>query len=573
MMRIRRPALFARFIREERGTVTILTAILAVVLIGFTGLAVDIGSVVYWRHRLQAATDFAALAATFDTSRAAAIATESLQADGPEGAALEETEVGSYVDDPSLSQSARFSAAANGDAVHLVTQYAVPIHFIRVFTGSATMPVRATATAYDLPLAGVAIGTEAANVNNVDLNSYLDAVSNSSAQLTPEEQAALNATQISIFRLFDQIAGRVGSRTMSMKSVMSSSVGLQTLAEAAAQAMTDQYPNPSSDVTTAIGALTRIAGQSDNSSPVQVSDIVTLGAHQNRAAENMISTRTDSLGVPGLSVLMDYLHSAKQDDLVSLNQAVTVPGVATIAVNAVLENGVVGSGTGEAATIGPVGSSVAGSRGRVQFTITLLQPLDINLGLIQLSLPMTIPLIADVGYGSATVSNISCGSDILDTTDVAVGAQAGAAHLYIGSVSPSELTDFLTPLAPQAAQIIDTSLTQVDAAGQENIAQSGEQTLHFSESDIMAGTVKTVDGTSSLGNSVSQLGSGVSVIVVNAPPGSNAIIASLVQTEISSVLTTLEPILSQILTSLGIKVGAIDVRATAARCGIPALVM
>ena len=270
---------------------------------------------------------------------------------------------------------------------------------------------------------------------------------------------------------------------------------------------------------------------------------------------------------------MDYLHSAPQGQLVALDQTVTVPGLATIAVDAAIAKGVVGSGSGEAAVIGPVGITAAGSRGRIQLTITLLQPITINLGLIQLSLPVTLPVIADIGYGSASISDISCGSDILNTTDVAVSAQSGGVHLYIGSVDSSQLTDFLTPLAPQPAQIIDAGVTQVDAAGDTEIAGSGAQTLHFSESDIMAGTVKTIDGTGSLGDALGQLGSDVSVTVASAPAGSGALISSLVQTEISSVLTQLEPVLGQMIASLGINAGTLDVRATAARCGIPALVM
>jgi len=573
MMCARLAVLLARLRRDERGAVSILTAVLVVVLLGFTGLALDIGSVVYWRHRLQSATDLAAMAAALDTSRASSIASQSLQANGPQGAVLQTTEIGDYVDDPSLSESARFSAAPGGNSVRLVARYAVPLHFIRLFTGNATMPVSATSTAYDLPLGGIAIGTAAADTDLADTNSYLDAVSGSSVQLTDEEQAALDATEISVFRLFDQIASRLGTQTMSIQSVMSSSVGLQTLAEASAEALTEEYPNPSSDVSTAIEAFTRLAAQSDDSSPVPVSDIVTLAAHQNRAAKDMVSTNTDSLGVPGYAILMDYLHSAKQGQFLTLDRQVTVPGVATISIEAVIAKGITGSGTGEAAMIGPVGSGAYGSRGRVQLTISLLQPIEIDLGLIQLSLPLTVPLIADIGYGTATVSDVSCGADILDTTNVAVSAQSGAVHLYIGSVNPDQLDDLLTPLSPQAAQIADVGVTQVNAAGEEDVAQSDESTLDFSEDDIENGTVKSIDGTDSLGYELGELGSKATITVPSAPPGANQLISNLVQARVASLLTSLAPEIDEILAGLGVRAGTMDVRATAARCGIPALAM
>ena len=272
-------------------------------------------------------------------------------------------------------------------------------------------------------------------------------------------------------------------------------------------------------------------------------------------------------------MLLDYLHSAKQDQLVTLDTTVTVSGLATVTVQAVAAKGTIGSGIGEAAVIGPVGSEAAGSRGRVLLTISLLQPISVNLGLVKLSLPVTIPLIVDIANGTATVSDVTCGPDIANTTDVAVSAQAGAVHFYVGTVDPDQFADLFTPLSPQAAQIVNAGLVQVNAQGEQDVAPTGAQTLHFSRSDIDAGTVQSVDGTSSIGNSLDQLGSSATVTVTNAPLGTGALIANLIKPQLSAVLSALEPELTQILASLGIRAGILDVRATAARCGKPALVI
>jgi len=57
------------FLKSTDGVFSILTAILSVVIISFVGIAVDLGSIVYWQRRLQAATDTAAIAATFDLAQ------------------------------------------------------------------------------------------------------------------------------------------------------------------------------------------------------------------------------------------------------------------------------------------------------------------------------------------------------------------------------------------------------------------------------------------------------------------------------------------------------------------------
>lgn len=54
----------ARFKRDENGSIAILFAMVAVVLFGMTGLAIDFGRAVVTRTRLQAAVDAATLAAT-----------------------------------------------------------------------------------------------------------------------------------------------------------------------------------------------------------------------------------------------------------------------------------------------------------------------------------------------------------------------------------------------------------------------------------------------------------------------------------------------------------------------------
>jgi len=562
-----------RFLRGTEGTFSILTAILSVVIIGFTGLVVDLGSIVYWQRRLQAATDSAALAATFDLTRSDSIASNALQANGPSAAVVTQTSVGTYVDNPQSTTAGRFVAGPADNAVSLTTEYVMPVYFMRMFTGSTTFPVRATATAYNLPLAGTAIGTAVAGSDVDEFNSFMKSQSGDTYNLTEAERDALNRTPIPIFRLLDKLASSAGSVDDPIATVLASSVDLATLAESAASALSESAPSPTVTQATAISALTHVAQDAANSSSVTVQDFLSLSAHQHRAAKDLVSGSTDSLGVPALTILIGYLQMSRQNTIVNESQSFTVPGLATIAVESVLSKSALVPGPGAIGMVGPKGSSAYSSQGRVRLTITLLQPIQVNLGLVHLSLPVSIPVVADFGYGKSTISSITCGTDVRATTDVAVSAQSGAVHLYVGSVTNNQLTDLLTPLVPNPAQIVNLPLVKVNAQGEADIAQSPLETLHFNWNDIVNGTEKSTDGTPSTSTALNDLANDTVVTVGQAPVGTGTLIGNLVRPQLSAVLNALEPELESLLASFGLKAGTMDVRATAIRCGLPALVM
>ncbi len=58
-----------RLCADRRGTVTIMTAVTAVAIMGFTAIVIDVGNLVYAKRALQAATDAAALAGAQDINK------------------------------------------------------------------------------------------------------------------------------------------------------------------------------------------------------------------------------------------------------------------------------------------------------------------------------------------------------------------------------------------------------------------------------------------------------------------------------------------------------------------------
>jgi Flp pilus assembly protein TadG len=84
--------LLKRFLPDRRGTVAVTFAFASVPLVGMTGAAMDYGRAVQIRHKLQTATDAAALsAAALETSSAAdrnAAAERIVKSNAPDGLAV-----------------------------------------------------------------------------------------------------------------------------------------------------------------------------------------------------------------------------------------------------------------------------------------------------------------------------------------------------------------------------------------------------------------------------------------------------------------------------------------------------
>src|SRR5262249_26437853 len=162
------------------------------------------------------------------------------------------------------------------------------------------------------------------------------AITGTPYNLTDAERTALDATRISIFRLYDQLAIATGAETDSIETVQAASVTLPALANAEAAALAAQAPNPTPAESTPLAALTRIAGQASGAPAVPIAEFLALAAHQKRTAKDLVSARTDSLGVSAMSVLLGYLQMSRRNTLVHVAGTVSVPGIATIDVQAVL---------------------------------------------------------------------------------------------------------------------------------------------------------------------------------------------------------------------------------------------
>lgn len=119
--------MFEKFLKTEDGSVTVFVAIMMTVLLGFTSLAVDVGSLTNERSLLQNAADAAALAGVVEGEDAA------------KAYVLRNT--------TGVSEGDIQIATPTADTMKVTITKECPVFFAQVLTGDSTSQVAASATA------------------------------------------------------------------------------------------------------------------------------------------------------------------------------------------------------------------------------------------------------------------------------------------------------------------------------------------------------------------------------------------------------------------------------------------
>ncbi len=148
------------FLRAERGGVSILTAVSSVVLIGFAGLATDVGAVYLDARRLQGTADLAALAAMQNPGAAESLARSTVRDNRWETDVRITTTRGVYAADRRIAPAERFRAGGGGaNAVRVQLTTTTPLYFGRLFIPSGHMSITRQATAAQTRAASFQIGS------------------------------------------------------------------------------------------------------------------------------------------------------------------------------------------------------------------------------------------------------------------------------------------------------------------------------------------------------------------------------------------------------------------------------
>jgi uncharacterized membrane protein len=565
----------------ESGAITLIASISMTTILGMAALVADMGSLHLAKRRLQAATDSAALSATYPVAEGTAASplsvAQSYLAKNISGANVTSAVSGTYCPDSAASVTGRFIAGqatcANEtditamNAVKVTASTVSPLYFGRVLTGGGTSEtLTATATAAQINEAGFYAGTGTASLNAGLVNAILMSVlPGSNINLSLAQYNGLLGANIDALTFMNALATDVGISAGTYNSVLTSTATVQQVI----QAEIDALNAPGSVASVALNTLKAdIVG----SPRLTLSSLLDVGVWKDVGIGSVTAPGALSATLNAFQLASLTAQVANGTSAVSIPAAALgIPGIATVSSAA----SVIQPPQGPAFTFSPVGVTVHTAQVRLQLNLQLLSALSVLNGLNLVSAPVSLPIYIEVAPGNAQLTGISCGFNPATDATVQIQASSGLAHAYVGTVSNTVMSNVSSPVTVSPATLVNV-LNVITVTGQGSVSVGGNNatTLTFNQTGITNLTPQTVGSTSlgtslisSLGNSTVLSGSLLGISLAPASPTLKTVTGLL-----TPVFQALDPIVDNLLAGLGIQVGTIAVTATGVRCGAPTLV-
>lgn len=542
------------FLRANDGGVSVLTAVSSVVLIGFAGLAVDVGSVYLESRRLQGSADLAALAAMQNPAQAEALATATVAANRWPRDTHVRIVRGTYAPDRSVRPAERFrpnSARANAVRVEVTTS--APLFFGRLFIPSGRMTIRREATAAETQLASFQIGTRLLSLQGGVANQVLSGLTGSSVNLSVMDYNALLRANVDVLDYVEALRTRLDIEAASYDETLEANadapIALEALADVVAE--TDER---------AERALRAMARASERNRPLRgLSNVLDLGPYG--AQDHATRSADTSIKVGAMDLATAILQVANGQRQVQLDLGAGVPGLASTNVWLAI---------GERPNNSPWLTVTNDESVVIRSAQTRLY-VEANAGAGTLA-NVRIPVLLELASGEARLEEINCGWGGGNRA-VTLGVSPGIGSLMLGEVDRARLNNFRSDLNPSPAQLVRVGVARVE--GEARIDVGGDQwsTVRFNNRDIERGTVKSVQTRDAARATVSSLLGRTKLTVRAAGLGlSTSALTSAVQGVLTSAAAPLDNLLNGLSDLLGVRLGEADVRVNGVRCGGAALV-
>ena len=314
--------------------------------------------------------------------------------------------------------------------------------------------------------------------------------------------------------------------------------------------------------TTANAAIKAMQLQSHASTtPINLSKLLSLGPVGTNGSSETPSSN------PQISI-MDIVSAAATiangGKMVNVNLGASIPGVASVVLSVAIGEPAQQSGW---VAVGQPGATLHTAQMRVRLEAKIG-----GSGLLS-AVQVRLPIYINSATADGTLTNIACAAD--GTGAVTIAAKPGLASAAIGNVSDAELQNFgaVPPASP--AKIVEVSLpplpllppvgVAVYGSASTSVTNTTATNLVFSQTDINTGVIKRASTRNFTQTLVTSLVSGLSVSVT--PIGLSITLDPLVRTILAGVTAPLDQVLYTVLTSLGIRLGEVDVRVHGVRCG------
>lgn len=546
----------ANFLRAENGGVSIVTALSGIVLLGFVGLATDVGGVYLEARKLQGAVDLAAIAAASQPQRAAEAARAVLRANEWPDSTTARVTPGAYTADPNVVPTQRFTpGAAPANAVHVEVSAQTPLYFARLFVPEGHMTIHRQATAAQSRLVSFQIGSRLLSLNGGVANQALSALTGSTVNLSVMDYNALLSADVDLLSYVDALRTRLDLEAASFDHTMQARTDTPEALEALADVLADSDPRAE----TAMRALARATSTRTING---ISEVLDIGPY---ASQDMVlSSERSSISVNAMDLASALLEVAGGARQVRLATNANIPGLTAVDIWLAI---------GERPNHSPWLSVTEDFDVIIRTAQTRLY-IEANLlpgGLLGLA-NVRVPLLVEAASAQARVSDAACSANGEDyTATLSVAPSIGSVSL--GQVNTSQLDNFTTELRPARAELVRVGPARVE--GQSRIELGGQawQNVRFTSADVNAGRVKTVATRDAVQATLTSLlaqtvltvrvvGLGVTV------PG----LATITKNAITPIGAPLDNLVNGLSDLLGVHLGEADVRVNGVRCGGAALV-
>ena len=256
---------------DQRGSVTVVTALAATSLLGAAAIGLDLSVVYSAQRRAQGAADLAAISAASDPSVADAAAKLSLAANGYPDSTRIGVQAGSFLRDVSIASDKRFTpGGASPNAVRVSLTAPVRLTFGRVLGLPATYDVAVTSTAANTRFAAFSIGSGAASLNAGIANAVLGSMLGTTLSLSALDYDALLSARLDAFRFLDALATDLNLTAATYTDILTAGVTPSQIAGALSGALASTAA--ATNASTALRSLTQALKRSTDRIPLR--DIV-----------------------------------------------------------------------------------------------------------------------------------------------------------------------------------------------------------------------------------------------------------------------------------------------------------
>lgn len=588
------------FRASETGATAPAVAAIAFVLFGFIGLAVDTGTWYLARRELQGAADAAALAAApfaSNPAQANTTARAMLTANGVSNSnALTGLATGVWCPSTSLGVGARFRAnslqcpdlptATRHTAVRVTVRDEGPLILAPLIIAGMQPPVfNVQATAAQVNMAGLTAGSGVLDINQASgVNSVLGALLGTSLNLSALTYQQMLSAQVDALALLDALALRLNLQAGDYEGVLNAQTTVGVILDTAISVL-EQQGQTGSISTGLVGAkVIRDLSLTAPRQSVRVGRLLDVGVWKDMPVGQARPTALTA-GVDLLQLASAGLQVANGSHALTVATPLnlTLPGL-SVALG--VESTLIEPPQTAYFTFGPEGTSVHTAQARVLVKATV-NALGVLGG--------DIPIYVEAGSGDARTTSIACYGNPRADARVNVAASASAASLHIGRPTASLMQNFSQPVASTAitpARITVFPITEVQVAGHTSIAQSSGNVSFIQPTGVVSmpaspGSSGFIGRPATTGDPGSiaipaRVGTAVNIafnsmtlnlcVLGVCTSAVSAALDLLVRPILNSVFSLVSPVITGLLTGLGIHLGYVDVTVPGVRCGQAVLV-